>query len=255
MAERRRPPVPVIVLVVLALAGGGTWWWSTQQAAAQPDRIAGSVEATQYAVASVISGKVAEVKVAEGDTVRAGDTVVTLDPTALHLGVDQAKAGVAAAQALVTQRLDDGTDAEVAEARARQAQAEAAVKLAEVQLGHATLTAPLGGTVVTVTTNVGQAATPGRTLVTILDPSDVWVRAYVPEPRLAAVSVGAVVHVSGDGLTPRDGTVTWVSAEPEFTPNNVETRDQRTKLVYQIRVHLPADAALKPGQPVDVTLP
>ena len=44
-------------------------------------------------------------------------------------------------------------------------------------------------------------------------------------------------------------------AEPEFTPNNVETRDQRTKLVYQIRVHLPADAALKPGQPVDVTLP
>ena len=69
MAERRRPPVPVIVLVVLALAGGGTWWWSTQQAAAQPARIAGSVEATQYAVASVISGKVAEVKVAGSDEV------------------------------------------------------------------------------------------------------------------------------------------------------------------------------------------
>ena len=257
MSAKRRPPVPVIVLLVLLLAGGGAWWWwSSQQAAADPpNRLSGSVEATQYTAASVIGGRVAEVLVDEGAVVKAGDPLVRLDATPLQLAVDQASAGVDAAKAVVTQKQDDGTKAEVAEAQARQAQAEAAVKLAEVQLGYATIAAPHDGTVVTVTTNAGQNAAPGRALVTLVDTGDVWLRAYVPEPQLAAAKLGTTVQVSGDGLEPRDGEITWVAAQPEFTPNSVETRDQRTKLVYQVRVKVDAGGVLKPGQPVDVTLP
>ena len=258
MAERRRPPLPVIVVALLLLAGGlGWWWWSTTQAqAVDPNRLSGSVEATAYTVAPAIGGRVTAVLVAEGDVVHAGDPVVRLDATALQLTVDQANAGVEAAKALVSQKEDDGTDAEVAEAKARQAQAEAAVKIAEVQLGYATVSAPHDGTVVTVTTNAGQNAAPARTLLTLVDTSDLWVRAYVPEPRLGAVTVGTVVQVLGDGVDPRPGTITWVATQAEFTPNSVETADQRTKLVYQIRVAVDGtDGQLKPGQPVDVELP
>lgn len=249
--------IPVIVAVVLLLAGGAVWWWwSTQQTATPANRLTGSVEATQYTVAPAIAGRVAEVLVAEGAVVKAGDPVVRLDPTALQLAVDQAKAGVDAAKAVVQQKQDDGTVAEVAEAQARQAVAEAGVRLAEVQLGFATVTAPHDGTVVTLTTNAGQNAAPGRTMLTLIDTADLRVRTFVPEPQLAQVALGTTVTISGDGVAERQGTVTWVAAQPEFTPSNVETRDQRTKLVYQVRIDVADDTGtLRPGQPVDVTLP
>ncbi len=255
MAARRRPPIPVIVVLVLALAGGGYWWWSSHQAAPVTNRLAGSVESTQYTVAATASGKVVEVTAKEGAVVKAGDVLVKLDPAPWQLAVDQAQAGVDAAKALVTQKTADGTDAEVAEARARQAQAEAALKLAQVQLGYATISAPHDGTIVTVTTNAGQSAAPGRALATLIDTGDVWVRAYVPEPQLGKVTVGATVAVSGDGVAARSGKVTFVASAPEFTPNNIETAEQRTKLVYEVRVAVDgAGGVLKPGQPVDVTL-
>lgn len=257
MSRRRSRAVPVVVaIVVVALAGAGLWWWFTRPSGDGAHSLGGSVESTQYQVSATIAGLVGEVPAATGDTVAAGDVLVRLDDTALKLAVDQAASGVDAAKALVAQKEADGTDAEVAEARARQAQAEAGVRLAEVQLAQATITAPHAGIVTTVTTNAGQAAAPGRTLVTISDPADSWVRAFVPEPQLGAIAVGTKVQVTGDAAQPVEGTITWISSSPEFTPNNVETRDQRVRLVFQFRVQLPADAAgYRAGQPVDVLLP
>ncbi len=257
MSERRRPPVPAIaVVVLLLLVGAGAWWWFGRPAADEERRVSGSVETTSYQVAATIAGQVAEVLVSEGDTVKAGDPLVRLDEKPLKLGVDQASAGVDAAKALVRQKQDDGTKAEIAEAKARESQANAGLKLAKTQLGYATLKAPNDGTVITVTTNVGQTAAPGRTLVTLADPTDAWVRAFVPEPMLGSIKVGQQVRVSGEGASDTEGTITWISSEPEFTPNNVETRDQRVRLVFGFRVQLPDGASgFLPGQPVDVTLP
>ncbi len=257
MSTRRRPAVPLVaVVVLLLLAGVGAWWWFTQPDAEAAHRVSGSVETTQYQVSSVLAGQVAKVLVGEGDQVKAGDPLVKLDETSLKLGVDQANAGVDAARALVKQQKDDGTDAEVAEAKAREAQAKAGVKLAKTQLGYATMTAPSDGTVITVTTNAGQTAAPGRTLVTIADPNDAWVRAYIPQPMLGSINVGDQVRVSADGVEAVDGQITWVSSKPEFTPNNVETRDARVRLVFEFRIQLPKQApGFMPGQPVDVILP
>lgn len=253
MAGRRRPPVALALLLVVLVAAT-IWWWTARED--EPDgRLAGSVEATQYQVAPLLAGKVAKVLVAEGATVRAGQALVTLDGTSAAIAVRQAQAGVDAAAAAVRQAQDDGTDAEVAQARARLRQAQGSVELAKVQLGYATVTAPHAGMVSGVVTNAGQAATPGRTLLTIVDRRDVWARIYVPEPRLGAVKVGSAARVGADGVPAVDGTVTYVADQPEFTPNAVETADQRTKLVYQARVSLNStDGAFKPGQPVDVTL-
>ncbi|WP_051208492.1 HlyD family secretion protein [Propionicicella superfundia] len=254
----RRPPTAVIVIVVLVLVTGGglAAWWLTRDTASTAGRDAtGTVEATTYDVASVIAGRVTRVLVSEGATVKTGDVVVTLDDAALKLQVAQAEQGVNAAKAAVTQARDDGTAAELAAAQARQKQAEAAVSLAEVQQGYAAITAPHDGIVVTVATNAGQAAAAGRTLVTIVDTSDLFVRTYVPEPDLGRVSVGRQVSArsdSSDATYP--GTVSFVSSTAEFTPDNVETSDQRTTLVFQARIRLSdPSGALKPGMPVDLT--
>jgi len=253
---RKHPPVPAIVLLVLLLGAGGWWWWhSTHPAAAATAEVSsGQVEARQYTVASAISGRVTEVKVAEGDTVTAGQPLVTLDTSALDLQVKQAQQGVLAAQAAVTNAKDSGTKADVAAAEARVEQANAAVALAQVQLGYATVAAPRAGRVVSVATNAGQNAAPGRTLVSIVDPADLFVRVYVPETRIGQVTVGRAATVRTDGGGSFAGTVSFVAAQAEFTPNTVQTAEQRAKLVYEVRVALTdPSGTLKPGMPLDVT--
>ena len=81
-------------------------------------------------------------------------------------------------------------------------------------------------------------------------------RRAVPETRIGTVSVGQAVSVSSDsGGAAIAGTVSFVSAQAEFTPNTVQTAEQRAKLVYEVRVTISdSSGTLKPGMPVDVTL-
>ena len=185
MAEhrRRRPLIPVIILLAAVLAAGGYFWWRSVRSTEPTELSAsGAVEARQYQVASVIAGRVTKVAVSEGDVVKQGQTLVVLDQAALKLQVDQAEQGVKAARAALSNAKEDGTDADVSAARARLNQAEAAVDLAKVQLGYATVTAPHSGVVVTLTTNAGENAGPGRTLLTLSDPEDLRTRIRSRDP-------------------------------------------------------------------------
>lgn len=249
--------VPLIVLVVVLVAGGlGYWWWSSRTPTAGAPLATGTVDADQYQVASLVSARVATVSVKEGDTVKAGETVVTLDTAAFDLVVQQASQGVDAANATLQQAQKDGPDTAVAEAQARVKQAQASLDLAKLQQGYATITAPHDGVVTSLVTNVGQAAAPGRVLMTLTDTTNVYARVYVAEPDLGKISMGSTVRVTSDGVPASDGTVSYISTTAEFTPNNIQTKDQRTKLVYQVRVRIAdTSGAYKPGLPVDVTLP
>jgi membrane fusion protein YbhG len=258
MAEhkRRRPLIPVMILLVLALAVAGYFWWRSAQATESAGLAAsGSVEAEQYQVAAVIAGRVSKVAVSEGEVVKQGQILIVLDQSALKLQVEQAEEGVKAARAALSNAKEDGTDPDVTAARARLNQAKAAVDLAKIQLGYASVTAPHGGVVVTLTTNTGENAGPGRTLLTLSDPGDLFVRVFVPETQIGNVKIGQQATITADSVSePYPGTVSFVASEAQFTPNNVETKDQRTKLVFEVRVRISdTSGALKAGMPVDVT--
>lgn len=253
----KHPPKPLIALVVLLIVAGlATWYWAANRDDGEAMALTGTVDARQYRVASAIPGTVTEVLVQEGASVKKGAVLVRLDSRSLALQVEQAQEGVNAAEAAVDQARDDAgnsTDSSVVAAKAALKQAQAAVSLAKVQQGNATITAPHDGTVVTVTTNAGQNAGPGATLMSLVDPRDVFVRSYVPEPRLGSVRIGKPADVTSGDKT-HSGTVTFVAASPEFTPNAVDTPDQRVNLVYEVRVTVSdKSGALKPGLPVDVT--
>ncbi|HEY3406665.1 MAG TPA: efflux RND transporter periplasmic adaptor subunit [Propionicimonas sp.] len=258
--KRKHPPIPVIVVVLALLIGGGVWWWwsSTQPTTAgAQEQVSGSVEANEYQVAAALSGRITSVLVAEGDKVTKGQELIRLDRSATKLVLDQAKQGVTAAKAALTNAKDDNnsTKADVTAARARLKQAEAAVKLAQVQLGYTIVTAPRDGTVVSVTTNTGQNAGPGKTLLTMIDPTDLFVRVFVPETEIGKVKNGqAATVVTDSSTTTYQGTVSFIASQSEFTPNNVQTKDQRVKLVYEVRVRISdSTGTLKAGMPVDVT--
>jgi HlyD family secretion protein len=263
MAEHKRkhPPVPVIVVVVLLLIGGGIWWWwsSTQTGTAAADSaFTGTVEAQEYQVAPALAGRVTAVRVVEGAVVTKDQELLRVDRAAFNLQLSQAKQGVTAAKAAYTNAKndDDSTKADIAAAKARLKQAEAAVELARVQLGYTIIGAPHGGTVVSITTNVGQNAAPARAVMTITDPNDLYVRMFVPETEIGKVKIGQSARLTTDsGTQAYSGTVSFIASESEFTPNNVQTKDQRVKLVYEVRVRTTdPSGVLKAGMPVDVTL-
>jgi HlyD family secretion protein len=138
------------------------------------------------------------------------------------------------------------------------AQARANVARAEATLANAVVTAPFDGVVTIVHREPGESVTPGAPVVTLLAPADRWVRIYVPEDRMGRVQLGLRAGIVSDTYPDRvyDGEVIFVGSEAEFTPRNVQTAEERTKLVYPVRVRVSGDPAfeLKPGIPVDVTL-
>ena len=139
-------------------------------------------------------------------------------------------------------------EAEVTAARAQLAQAD--WRLAELSQ-----TAPRAGVVVDTLYRLGEWVSAGAPVVSLLPPENVKVRFFVPEPRLGAVAVGDEVQVSCDACAPNlTATVSYISPDAEYTPPVIYSREMRAKLVYLVEAKPRQPAALRPGQPVDVTL-
>ena len=146
---------------------------------------------------------------------------------------------------------------DIEQVRARFEGAQQALALAETQLGYATLTAPVAGVVLSKNVEAMEYVAPGTAVVTLANLGQVWLRAYVEEADLGRVKVGQQAFVTSDSYPGKryEGRVSFIAAEAEFTPKTVQTRKERSKLVYRIKVDLPNPAMeLKPGMPVDAEI-
>lgn len=146
----------------------------------------------------------------------------------------------------------------IAAQRARVQQAWAAVAQAQALLDQATIVAPFGGVVTVRHREPGETVAAGAPVLTIRDMEDRWVRIYVREDAIGRVSVGQAADVTSDSYPDRrfEGRVTFIASEAEFTPRNVQTPEERTRLVYAVKVRISGDPdhVLKPGVPADVRL-
>jgi HlyD family secretion protein len=137
-------------------------------------------------------------------------------------------------------------------------QARANLARAEATLAHASIQAPFAGIVTVRHREPGEAVGPGAPVVTLLDPADRWVRIYVREDEIGRVSIGMAADIVSDTYPDEtyEGEVFFIGNEAEFTPRNVQTAEERTKLVYPVKVRITGDPDfhLKPGIPADVTL-
>jgi len=142
----------------------------------------------------------------------------------------------------------------VAAAEAQVAEARAAATLARARLDDTRLTSPLTGVVLRKNMEVGETASPGTSILTLMDPRDVWLRAYVPETDIGRLKVGQPAAILVDGFPGRrfDGVISEIASEAEFTPKNVQTKKERVNLVFRIKVTANNPAGiLKPGMPAD----
>ena len=155
--------------------------------------------------------------------------------------------------------LETGTRPErIAAARAQLEQAEATVRQAQVTLSNATLVAPFGGVITVRHREPGEVVGAGVPVVTVMNPDDRWVRIYVREDAIGRIAVGSQAGITADSDPAHvyAGIVTYISGEAEFTPRNVQTTEERVKLVYAVKVRITGDPAqdLKAGMPADVRL-
>jgi multidrug resistance efflux pump len=151
-----------------------------------------------------------------------------------------------------------GTRAEdLRAAREAVRQAKANLDYARVQYGNARVTAPIAGVIVSKEAELGEVLAAGAPIVTLDDLDHIWLRVYVPEDLYGRVKIGQTVQVTVDSY-PKEifkGTVAEIASDAEFTPKNVQTEEERVKLVYGIKVNIDnRDHRLKPGMPADAVL-
>jgi HlyD family secretion protein len=135
--------------------------------------------------------------------------------------------------------------------------ARAAVDLADLNVRECTLYAPRDGMVTTRILEPGEAVSPGSAVLAITDVTDARTRFYLPNAELAAAAPGKKVRVVADAYPKQTfaGTIFYVSPRAEFTPRNVQTREDRERLVYAVEVRIPnADLKLRSGMPVEVEI-
>lgn len=146
---------------------------------------------------------------------------------------------------------------QIERARAQVRQAKEALELARTRLSYAAIASPLAGVVLSKNVEPGDYVAPGTPVVTVGALDAPWLRAYIEETDLGRVKVGQHVEVTTDTYPGKKyaGRISFISSQAEFTPKNVQTRKERVKLVYRIKVDVSnPDMELKPGMPADAVI-
>ena len=146
---------------------------------------------------------------------------------------------------------------ELAQAKAKLEQTEAAVELIQKSINDCYVTAPMSGHIVKSFVEVGETVSPLSSLFKISDLSAVELIVYVSEENLGMVKLGQRAEISTDTYKDKNyaGKVVYISPEAEFTPKNIQTKDERTKLVFAVKIEIPNENfELKAGMPADAEI-
>ncbi|HTL12740.1 MAG TPA: efflux RND transporter periplasmic adaptor subunit [Bdellovibrionota bacterium] len=212
---------------------------------------AGTLEATKVDLSAQLPSTIAEVKVREGDKVEVGAELVRLSCENIKVAADLASTAFERTQRL----FKAGTVSQDTMDQVRNRKQES-----DVQVGWCSIKSPIQGTVLSRYHEPGEWVSPGIKLISLANIKDIWAMIYVPQPEVSRLKVGQKLRGTLPELNDRpfDGTIVKINEEAEFTPKNVQTRAERTRLVFGVKVSfLGANDAevLKPGMTIETTLP
>lgn len=281
------------ILAVLAVVAvvGAAWWYLQRGRAVLPPGFAsgnGRIEANEIDIATKYAARILEIRVDEGDLVKAGQILAVLDTRDLAAQLRSAEAQIAQAQqqrnqvlAEIRQRQSELTladkelqrtlvlsgrnfvseqkvdqqrnirrtaEAALAASESKRGSADAAIKVAEAEadrirdlLQDGTLTAPKSGRILFRLAEVGEVLGTGGKVATLLDLSDVYMTFFLPAQAAGRVAIGSEARLLLDaapGLAV-PAQVSFVSAQAQFTPKQVETRSERERMMFRVKARVP----------------
>jgi len=236
-------------------------------------KVSGNIEATDVRLSFRIAGKIKELLTDEGRLVKAGEILARLDTDELSKIKAEAAAALKAAEyqfgldkadyeraenlfnagSISAQRRDlakTKADADKANVEAL----EASLDLANTRLGFADLISPIDGFVLVKSAEAGEVVQAGSTVFTVANLQDIWLTAYINETDLGRVKLNQTAEIRTDTYPGKvyQGRISFISQESEFTPKQIQTTEERVKLVYRIKVQVDnTNLELKPGMPAD----
>ncbi len=175
-----------------------------------------------------------------------------------QVGAAKANVNAVRAQSNAAWTAATAEKARIEVARTGVAIAEAEAKRAALAITECTITAPIGGTVTARLHEPGAVVGPGMPVVALLDTRTVTATFFLPDAELGRVAPGAAAELRVDAFPDQvfTGVVRRIASEAEFTPRNVQTREDRDRLVYAVDVDVPnADGTLRAGMPGQITIP
>jgi HlyD family secretion protein len=303
---RRWRSLALILAVFLGGAGAGFYWWKHSQSQL-PLGISwsnGRIEADLIDIDTKFAGRIAELRVDEGDMVKAGQIVARMDTQDLEASLKKAEAQVRLAQKaveeadanvaqqksqvlLAQQQMDrasylvkegfqtkealdqrqqqlDGANAALKAAQARLIIAQHAleasthdVELHKVNIADNTLVAPREGRIQYRVANIGEVLPAGGKIFSMLDISYVYMDVYLPTQDAGKVRIGADARIVLDAYpnVAIPAKVSFIATQAQFTPKTVETKSERDKLMFRIRVRIDPERLLARGDRVRSGLP
>ncbi len=218
-----------------------------QQAAAESDRRAAEADLASARADEARFEHLLAVK--SGSQKQRDDAVTRRQLTEARLRGSEDR--VRAAAALVARLRAGARPEEIEGARARIAAVDAELATLDNDRKEAVITAPSAGTVTSRLVEPGELAAPRVPLIVIVDLDHAWANVYVGEPLVPSLKIGAPVTLRTDGGDQLTGHIAFVSPQAEFTPRNVQTADERAKLVFRVKVLVDNQrGVLKPGMAV-----
>ncbi len=287
---RKLAIIPILIVISVALV---FLIYRRQQSNILPANViysSGTVEASAISVGAQTSGKVKDKRFAKGDMVSKGDTLLLIEGDLLDAKQQELDATITATRdeiaaarielANVKTNLDrlreayevgsipkrdydnlqatyDSGNRRLASLEARLETITAQQQTLDIQKGYTAVVSPTNGFIQADPVEVGELALTGGTLFEIVDLSDTWVEIYVNEADLPHLHLNdnADIFLDSRPDSAIAGTISFISQKAEFTPKNVQTRKERVKLVFAVRVKVDnTSGAFKPGLPVDVYL-
>lgn len=236
-------------------------------------KVSGNMECDDVRLSFRVEGKIGKLLFDEGDVVKAGDTVALLETDELTKIRDEAAGALQRtiyehrlaridyeraenlykAGSISTQKRDSA-QTRLDALRAQIKELKSSLDLADTRLGFTNLRSPINCYILTKSSLAGEVVQVGATVFTVADLQDIWVTAYLEERDLARVKLGQKAFVKTDTYPDKEykGWVSFIAPQAEFTPKQIQTNEERVKLVYRIKVRADnSSLELKPGMPAD----
>jgi HlyD family secretion protein len=220
----------------------------------------GWVEADMIFVSPDEAGRVIKLNVREGEEVKVGDHLYSVDDDLQLADLNQNKATLANAQqtydrAASLRGTGAGTQANLDSAVSALRVAEARVATSETRLARRKGFAPVAGTIQQIYFREGEMVGAQRPVLSIMPPGNMKLRFYVSETELPKLSIGDTVRVACDNCAADlTAKIYFIATAAEYTPPVIYSLDERNKLVYLIQARPSRPDALRVGQPIDVLL-
>jgi len=274
----KKPIKIVIPVLFIAIIAAVSLWYVRNRNNSDYNKIkvSGNIEATDIRLAFRVQGKIMELLVDEGGVIKAGDAVARLATDELVKIKNEAESSLKSAEFVYERARDDYARAEnlfqagaisaqkrdtaktaVDSAKANVEALRASLDLAVTRLGFAELTSPIDGFILTKSAEAGEVVPAGATIFTLADLKNIRLTAYINEKDLGRVKLNQGADIKTDTYPGRiyKGRISFISQEAEFTPKQIQTQEERVKLVYRIKIAVDNDnLELKPGMPADALI-